>query len=212
MIWDSRPVSYYAWSGHEQQTNTTQTARAISILYALTGCFDAAGGNVLFPTVPVNAITGEDLPPARQLAPALGLAERPLGPARWNNSHQPRRLPRHLGAAAIPGARADRLRGKPAAGACGRSPGARSAGGAGILCACRLVHESDRRDGRCRSAGRVTVRARSSQDRLRHQSASAVAGPTATAGGSAVRRGPLGYTDRVRPRVPPRPGRIFLGR
>lgn len=89
-IWHSRPVSYYAWSGHEQHTNTTQTARAISILYALTGCFDVCGGNVLFASVPVNAITGEDLPTARRLAPALGLAERPLGPARWNNvtSHE----------------------------------------------------------------------------------------------------------------------------
>ena len=85
MIWHSRPVSYYAWSGHEQHTNTTQTARAISILYALTGSFDAPGGNVLFPSVPVNAITGEDLPSARRIAPALGLAERPLGPAHWNN-------------------------------------------------------------------------------------------------------------------------------
>ena len=85
MIWHSRPVSYYAWSGHEQHTNTTQTARAISILYALTGCFDARGGNVLFPSVPVNSITGEDLPSARRLAPALGFVERPLGPARWNN-------------------------------------------------------------------------------------------------------------------------------
>lgn len=85
IIWHSRPVSYYAWSGHEQHTNTTQTARAISILYALTGSFDAQGGNVLFPSVPVNAITGEDLPSARHLAPALGFAERPLGPARWNN-------------------------------------------------------------------------------------------------------------------------------
>jgi anaerobic selenocysteine-containing dehydrogenase len=86
LIWHSRPTSYYAWSGHEQHTNTTQTARAISILYALTGCFDAPGGNVIFPSVPVNSISGEDLPPAQRLAPALGLAERPLGPARWNNS------------------------------------------------------------------------------------------------------------------------------
>jgi anaerobic selenocysteine-containing dehydrogenase len=85
IIWHSRPVSYYAWSGHEQHTNTTQTARAISILYALTGSFDAQGGNVLFASVPVNAITGEDLPSARRLAPALGFAERPLGPARWNS-------------------------------------------------------------------------------------------------------------------------------
>jgi anaerobic selenocysteine-containing dehydrogenase len=32
-------VSYYAWSGHEQHANVTQIARAISLLYALTGCF-----------------------------------------------------------------------------------------------------------------------------------------------------------------------------
>ncbi|MFZ1097392.1 MAG: molybdopterin-dependent oxidoreductase, partial [Xanthobacteraceae bacterium] len=85
MIWHSRPVSYYAWSGHEQHTNSTQTARAISLLYALTGCFDVPGGNVLFPAVPVNPITGEELPAAKRLAPALGRAERPLGPARWNH-------------------------------------------------------------------------------------------------------------------------------
>jgi anaerobic selenocysteine-containing dehydrogenase len=85
MIWHSRPVSYYAWSGHEQHTNSTQTARAISLLYALTGSFDLRGGNVLFPSVPVNAITGEELPAARRMAPALGRAERPLGPARWNH-------------------------------------------------------------------------------------------------------------------------------
>src|SRR5262249_45659311 len=29
--------------------------------------------------------SGEDLPAAKQLAPAIGVAERPLGPARWNN-------------------------------------------------------------------------------------------------------------------------------
>jgi anaerobic selenocysteine-containing dehydrogenase len=39
---------------------------------------------VLFPVVPAGAITGEDLPAAKRLAPAIGLAERPLGPARWN--------------------------------------------------------------------------------------------------------------------------------
>jgi len=85
MLWESRPVSYYAWSGHEQHTNTTQTARAMSLLYALTGNFDAPGGNVLFPTIPSAPITGEDLPAAKKLAPAVGRAERPLGPARWNN-------------------------------------------------------------------------------------------------------------------------------
>jgi anaerobic selenocysteine-containing dehydrogenase len=85
LIWHSRPVSYYAWSGHEHHANTTETARAMALLYALTGSFDAPGGNVLLPTVPSAPITGEDLPAAKQLAPAIGLAERPLGPARWNN-------------------------------------------------------------------------------------------------------------------------------
>jgi anaerobic selenocysteine-containing dehydrogenase len=82
-IWESRPVSYYAWSGHEHHANTTETARSIAMLYALTGSFDAPGGNILLPSVPTAPITGEDL--ARGLAPAIGVAERPLGPARWDN-------------------------------------------------------------------------------------------------------------------------------
>jgi anaerobic selenocysteine-containing dehydrogenase len=84
-IWHARPVSYYAWSGHEQHANTTETARAMAMLYALTGSFDVAGGNVLLPAVPAGSIAGEDLPAAKRLAPAIGFAERPLGPARWNN-------------------------------------------------------------------------------------------------------------------------------
>jgi anaerobic selenocysteine-containing dehydrogenase len=84
-IWHARPVSYYAWSGHEHHANTTETARAIAMLYALTGSFDAPGGNVLLPAVQTRSITGEDLPAAKQLAPAIGYAERPLGTARWNS-------------------------------------------------------------------------------------------------------------------------------
>jgi anaerobic selenocysteine-containing dehydrogenase len=84
-IWHSRPVSYYAYSGHEHHANATETARAMAMLYALTGSFDAAGGNVLFPAVPATSITGEDLPAAKRLARAIGFAERPLGPARWNH-------------------------------------------------------------------------------------------------------------------------------
>ena len=82
MIWSARPVSYYAYAGHEQHANTTQTARAMSILYALTGSFDREGGNVLFPSVPQAAITGEDLPGAKTMRPTVGLETRPLGPAR----------------------------------------------------------------------------------------------------------------------------------
>jgi anaerobic selenocysteine-containing dehydrogenase len=83
LIWHARPVSYYAWSGHEHHANVTQTARAMSLLYALTGSFDRPGGNVLFAGPPAAPIAGQDLPSARQMAPTLGLAERPLGPARW---------------------------------------------------------------------------------------------------------------------------------
>lgn len=82
MIWEARPVSYYAWSGHEQHANVTQTARAMSLLYALTGCFDRRGGNVLFPAPKAASITGDNRVPARQMLPTIGLAERPLGPAR----------------------------------------------------------------------------------------------------------------------------------
>jgi anaerobic selenocysteine-containing dehydrogenase len=83
LLWEARPVSYYAWSGHEQHANVTQTARAMSLLYALTGSFDQPGGNVLFAAPPAAPIGGHDLPSAQHMAPTLGLAERPLGPARW---------------------------------------------------------------------------------------------------------------------------------
>src|SRR5262245_43646889 len=82
LIWQARPVSYYAWSGHEHHANVTQTARAMSLLYALTGSFDQPGGNVLFAAPPAAPIAGPELPSAKQMAPTVGLAERPLGPAR----------------------------------------------------------------------------------------------------------------------------------
>ena len=85
LIWHNRPVSYYAWSGHEHHANATETARAMALVYALTGSFDQPGGNVVLPAVPSAAITGENLPAARAMAPAIGLAERPLGPARFNS-------------------------------------------------------------------------------------------------------------------------------
>lgn len=83
LIWHARPVSYYAYSGHEQHANVTQTARAMSLLYALTGSFDQRGGNVIFDAPPAAPITGEDLASAREMAPAVGRETRPLGPARW---------------------------------------------------------------------------------------------------------------------------------
>jgi anaerobic selenocysteine-containing dehydrogenase len=83
MLWDSRPLAYYAWSGVEMQTNATQIARAIAQLSVLTGSFDAPGGNVLFPRVPAAGVDGGELLPPGQRLKALGLQERPLGPSRW---------------------------------------------------------------------------------------------------------------------------------
>jgi anaerobic selenocysteine-containing dehydrogenase len=85
LIWHARPTSYYAWSGHEHHANTTETARSMALLYALTGCFDVSGGNVLLPAMPAAPVTGEELPAAKQMAAAIGMAERPLGPARLNS-------------------------------------------------------------------------------------------------------------------------------
>jgi len=82
LLWEARPVAYYAWSGVGQHTNATQTDRAICLLYALTGSYDAPGGNVHFAKVPTNDVAGAELMPTEQAAKALGRAERPLGPAR----------------------------------------------------------------------------------------------------------------------------------
>ncbi len=85
MLWDARPVAYYAWSGVEMQTNATQIARAIAQLYTLTGDLDTQGGNVLFPAVPTASVAGGDLLPAVQRDRSLGSSERPLGPSRWQS-------------------------------------------------------------------------------------------------------------------------------
>ena len=82
LLWHARPVSYYAYSGHEHHANVTQTARAMSLLYALTGSFDRPGGNVLFASPPAAPLDGQDLAASQPMAPTVGRAERPLGPAR----------------------------------------------------------------------------------------------------------------------------------
>ncbi len=82
LLWEARPVAYYAWSGVEMQSNATQIARAIGQLYALTGSLDARGGNVLFGAVPTEDVGGHELLPAERRERALGMPDRPLGPAR----------------------------------------------------------------------------------------------------------------------------------
>ncbi|MBI3514814.1 MAG: molybdopterin-dependent oxidoreductase [Proteobacteria bacterium] len=87
LLFAHRPVSYHAWSGVGQHTNATQTDRAIALAMALTGSFDAPGGNLQPATVPVNDVANQDAAGADLIAPAraakaLGLTARPLGPAR----------------------------------------------------------------------------------------------------------------------------------
>ena len=83
LLWEKRPLAYYAWSGVEQHTNSTQMARAIAQLCVLSGSLDAPGGNVLFAGAAANPIDGAELLSTAQRAKTLGLAARPLGPSRW---------------------------------------------------------------------------------------------------------------------------------
>ena len=83
VLWERRPVAFYTWSGLEQHSGTTQIIRAINVLYALTGCLDGPGGNVLFTPVPTNPIAGRELLDPAQRAKAIGVSDRPLGPARF---------------------------------------------------------------------------------------------------------------------------------
>ena len=81
-IWEARPVAFYTWSGLEQHNGATQTMRAINVLYALTGCLDVPGGNVLFEAVPSNPIDGREFVSDARPS-AVGADQRPLGPARF---------------------------------------------------------------------------------------------------------------------------------
>ncbi|MBI3764393.1 MAG: molybdopterin-dependent oxidoreductase, partial [Chloroflexi bacterium] len=83
------PVAYYPYNGLEQQSNAMQTNRAVCSLYALTGNYDAPGGNVIFATPPIAGVAGEDLIDPAVRAKRLGLAERPLGPANLYGSVTP---------------------------------------------------------------------------------------------------------------------------
>lgn len=76
----SRRISYHAWTGIAQHAQATQTERAIALLYALTGCFDAEGGNVLLNRQPANIVSDLSMLGETQRRKALGLAARPLGP------------------------------------------------------------------------------------------------------------------------------------
>jgi anaerobic selenocysteine-containing dehydrogenase len=80
LLADHRPVSHYFHNGLVQHTNATQASRAIEILYALLGDFDAPGGNVPGLAPRVNDVAAKDALPDAMAARRLGRAERPIGP------------------------------------------------------------------------------------------------------------------------------------
>lgn len=74
-------VSYYCWTGVGQHGNATQTDRAIACLFALTGQYDQPGGNVLWPSIPIEPISRFSMLAPAQAAKSLGRGTRPLGPS-----------------------------------------------------------------------------------------------------------------------------------
>jgi anaerobic selenocysteine-containing dehydrogenase len=76
----NRPVSMYMWNGLGQHTNATQTSRAIACLYALVGDFDKKGGNVNFPKLTVNDVSGKEFLSKEASALRVGRERKPLGP------------------------------------------------------------------------------------------------------------------------------------
>jgi anaerobic selenocysteine-containing dehydrogenase len=82
----NRPAAHYFWNGITQHTNAAQNGRAISVLYALLGDFDAPGGNVLTPRPAINDVELNSVLGSAENEKRLGWAERPLGAARTSAS------------------------------------------------------------------------------------------------------------------------------
>jgi anaerobic selenocysteine-containing dehydrogenase len=179
-LWESRPVAFYTWSGLEQRSNTTQIVRAIDQLYALTGSFDAPGGNVLFAAVPTNPIDGVELLPAATRQGHRGPAATPRsGPLRVR--HRRGLLRRRARRPPVPRTRARELRRQPGDGPRRQQERARRARRARLLRPRRPVPQPDRRAGRHRCPGDDPVRGGGPQDRVRDQPGGPVAGPAARA-------------------------------
>jgi anaerobic selenocysteine-containing dehydrogenase len=81
LIASNRPVSHYMWNGVVQHTNSTQTCRAIEVLFALLGDHDAPGGNVPRRQPVSGEMKCSSALPAAASERRLGQRERPLGPA-----------------------------------------------------------------------------------------------------------------------------------
>ena len=73
-----RAASCYVMGvGLEEHANATQTCRAVSLFYALTGQFDRRGSNVLFASTATNSLVGRGLLPKEQASRTLALPSAP---------------------------------------------------------------------------------------------------------------------------------------
>jgi anaerobic selenocysteine-containing dehydrogenase/ferredoxin-NADP reductase len=82
-IASAKTLAYYVWTGVSQHAHATQIDRAIALLMALKGCYDAPGGNVLQAKPRYNPVGTLDLLPPGQLEKTVGLADLPLGPPKY---------------------------------------------------------------------------------------------------------------------------------
>ncbi len=80
MLATVKPSSYYTYNGVEQHPNATQTNRAISVLFSLTGQIDAPGANVAQPSAGAMGIAGVHLLPPGGREKNLARERFPLGP------------------------------------------------------------------------------------------------------------------------------------
>ncbi len=80
LLAEAEVTAYYTWNGVGQSATATQTDRAISLLYTLTGSYGHKGGNVSGAAASFADISGHELLSDEQRAKALGLSDRPLGP------------------------------------------------------------------------------------------------------------------------------------
>ena len=167
VLWEHRPVAFYTWSGLEQHSGTTQIIRAINVLYALTGCLDDPGGNVLFTPVPSNAVAGAELLDPAQWAKAIGVGERAARPSPLRVRHRRGLLQRCARRKPVPSARVGELRVQSRDGAWRQRSRSGGVGGARLPRASGPLHEPDRRAGRHRAPGFSCLRGRGAQDRIR---------------------------------------------
>lgn len=82
LITEHGPTCWYTFNGLEQNMNATQTNRAVCALFALTGDYDAPGGNLTAsPLPPLNFPFGFEFITPDMFRKNIALSKHPLGPA-----------------------------------------------------------------------------------------------------------------------------------